>query len=289
MIGEPGSSPRRRVTLAYDGTGYSGWQVQPGRVTIQGEVERALERVARRPVRVAASGRTDAGVHALGQVVHFDDPTDLPPERLLARLNAQLPETIRARDLAVVPAGFHARYDAVEKTYFYQLHFVPGAVRKRELQAGLPPHRRRTFEPVPGDLDLAAMRRAARQLVGTRDFTALSRAMEPARGVQRTLSSIRIQRIPDGARVFATADGFLYGMVRMLAGLLVEIGTGRRDGADVPALLSAADRSRAPPSLPARGLFLWRVRYAGEIARCGAGAAILSSQILTADTQGNHG
>ncbi|MGQ0553724.1 MAG: tRNA pseudouridine(38-40) synthase TruA [Planctomycetota bacterium] len=256
------ASPRRRVVLAYDGGAYAGWQTQPGQRTIQGEIEGALARILGGPVRLFASGRTDAGVHAWGQVAHFDDPTGVAPARLCAALNALLPPDIRARELSVMEPEFHARYDALGKTYVYQWHLVPGARTRRELMAGLPPHRRATFMAAPAALDLSAMRAAARMLVGRHDFTALSRGgMDPQRGTERTLTALRVLRIPHGLRLFATADGFLYGMVRMLAGLLLQIGTGRRRCSDVPRLLAAADRSRAPPSLPPHALFLWRVRY----------------------------
>jgi tRNA pseudouridine38-40 synthase len=132
------------------------------------------------------------------------------------------------------------------------------------LQAALPPHRRRTFYAVPGDLDVGAMRAAALLLQGRRDFTALSKAMEPERGTVRTLRRVRVLGISRGLRVYATADGFLYGMVRMLAGLLVEVGRGRIEPEAVQTLLARGDRSRSPPSLPGHALFLWSVRYGGS-------------------------
>jgi len=255
-------SPRRRLTVAYDGAAYSGWQVQPGRRTVQGEIEAVLARVLGGPVRVTGSGRTDAGVHALGQVAHFDDPRGVPPARLLQSLNALLPADIRGRDLRVAAPDFHALHSAHAKTYFYNLHLSEASGGQRAVAASLPPLRRALFHPVPGGLDVAAMRRAAAALTGTRDFTALSKAMEPGRGTVKSLHAVRVLRIPRGLRVFATADGFLYGMMRMLSGVLVEAGRGRLSARDVQELLAAGDRSRAPPLLPAHALFLWKVRYA---------------------------
>jgi tRNA pseudouridine38-40 synthase len=255
-------SQRRRVHLAYDGAAYSGWQVQPDVVTVQGTLEAALERACGVPVRVTASGRTDAGVHALCQVAHFDDPTGGDPERLRRRLLALLPPDVRVTGLCATSEGFHARHDAVEKTYFYQLHLVAEAGGARAIQAALTPHRVRTFHAVPGNLDVSAMRRAARVLEGRHDFAALSKVMDPARGTVRTLRRVRVLRIPGGLRIFATGDGFLYGMVRLLAGLLVEVGRGRRTPEQVGPWLARAERVQCPPSLPARALFLWRVRYA---------------------------
>jgi tRNA pseudouridine38-40 synthase len=257
----PGGGPRRRaLRLAYDGTRYAGWQVQPGLPTVQGELETALARLCGAPVRVTGSGRTDAGVHALGQVAHFDDPRGLPLGRLLAGLQAWLPDDIRVLGAADVAPDFHARHHARDKTYVYQLH-LPGGRSQPAGRRSLPPHRRLTFHAAGQALDVSAMRRAAAQLVGTRDFGALSKRMDDDRTTVRTLHAVRVLRVPHGLRLFATADGFLYGMVRLLAGLLLEVGRGRRAPDDVPALLASRDRSRAPPSLPAHGLCLWRVRY----------------------------
>lgn len=258
---------RRRMTVAYDGTDFSGWQVQPGLRTVQGCLEEALERTVGEPVRIFGSGRTDAGVHALGQVAHFDAPTSLSPERLLAALNSRLPPDVRVRRLDEAPADFHALGSARDKTYVYQLHLVEGPAGWRAVQAGLPPLRRRTFHAISAATDVAAMREAARLLVGRRDFTALSKVMPSGRSTVKTLHVVRVLRIPHGLRVVATADGFLYGMMRLLCGLLVQVGSGRRRPQDVPALLEAADRSRAPPSLPAHGLLLLRVRYGTEARR----------------------
>jgi len=252
---------RRRLTVAYDGTDFSGWQVQPGRRTVQGSLEEALERTLGSPVRVFGAGRTDAGVHALGQVAHFDAEDELPEARLLAALNSRLPPDVRVRELREAAPGFHALRSARDKTYVYQLHLAAGGCGRRAVEAQLPPLRRRTFHAIPGAADVAAMRAAARLLVGKRDFTALSKVMEAGRSPVKTLHAVRVLRIPHGLRVVATADGFLYGMMRRLCGLLVQVGTGRRRPEDVPALLAAADRSRGPPALPAQGLLLLRVRY----------------------------
>ncbi|MHC5209671.1 MAG: tRNA pseudouridine(38-40) synthase TruA [Planctomycetota bacterium] len=259
-------SSRRRMQVAYDGAAYAGWQVQPDQPTVQGVLEAALMRACGQAVRVTGSGRTDAGVHALGQVAHFDDPLDGDPERLRRRLLASLPPDVRVLALESAPADFHARHAALDKTYFYQLHLVAGGGGARAVQAGLPPHRRRTFHAVPAGLDVPAMRRAARVLEGRHDFTGLSKVMDPDRGTVRTLRRVRVRPVPSGLRLFATADGFLYGMVRLLAGLLVEVGRGRSAPEEIGPWLARADRSRGPPSLPPHALFLWKVRYAEDAA-----------------------
>lgn len=258
---------RLALTVAYDGGPFAGWQLQPDQPTVQGELERALGAVAGQPVRVMGSGRTDAGVHALGQVCHLDDPVGLPVERLPQALNAHLPGAIRVRAARPVPDEFHALHSARRKTYVYQLHLTRAAGGQRAVEAALPPHRRGTFHAVRADIDVAAMRRAASALVGRHDFTALSKAMPPERSTIKTVRSVRVLRMSRGLRLVVTGDGFLYGMVRLMAGLLVEVGRGRRAAADVPALLAARDRDRAPASLPARGLFLWRVDYPPEVFR----------------------
>lgn len=267
--GKEPAGARRAMVLAYDGAGYSGWQRQPGVPTLQETVEQALERILEAPVGVHASGRTDAGVHALGQVAHFDDPSDRDPESLREVLNAVLPTAIRVRRLLAVPATFHARGATRNKTYLYHWHLSDEPGGRRALERSVPPLRRHAFLGVRADLDLEAMRAAARHLVGTHDFTALSKTMPAARGSVRTVTSVRLLRLPRGLRMAVTGEGFLYGMVRMMGGLLLDVGEGRRSPDDVPGLLAAADRSRAPPSLAAHGLVLWRVRY-GPVPGVGA-------------------
>ena len=257
---EPGS---RRVALvvAYDGADYAGWQVQPDRPTVEGEIEAALTRLLGRPGGIVGAGRTDAGVHALGQVAHADIPLRLSDREVRGALNAGLPSAIRIRAAKTVPDGFHARHGAVRKTYVYQLHGSRSSGSVGALQRSLPPHRRRTFFAVRADLDLAAMRAAASQLVGRHDFTALSKVMPVGRSTVKQVEAVRVVRIAQGLRLVVSGEGFLYGMVRLLAGLLVETGAGRRTSAEVQALLASRARSSGPAALPARGLFLWRVDY----------------------------
>lgn len=252
---------RLRLVVGYDGTDFAGWQVQQGARTVQGALEEAFASIAAAPARVTGSGRTDAGVHALAQVAHVDDVRGLPPVQWLGALNARLPADVRVRAVTAAAPDFHALHTAVGKTYVYQLHLsdVPGG--QGAVEASVPPWRRHAFWAVRDTIDVDAMRRAARHLVGTHDFTALSKVMEAGRTTTKTLRSVRVLRVPRGLRIVVHGDGFLYGMVRLIAGLLVDVGFGRVDPDEVPERLAAGRRDRRSPSAPARGLFLWRVHY----------------------------
>jgi len=255
------SARRRRLTLAYDGTDFAGWQVQPDQRTVQGTVEAALASLLGQPLRVHGSGRTDAGVHALGQVAHFDDPEGWALERLRSALNATLPADVRVLAAAEAAPDFHALHSSRRKSYVYQ--FWPSTRRggKRTLAGSVPPLLRRTHHACRADLDLAAMRRAAAQLCGTLDFTTLSKAMPAGRTMVKRVDSVRVLPSRHQLRLVVTGEGFLYGMVRLMAGLLLAVGAGERAAGDVAPLIAARDRSLAPASLPALGLLLWKVDY----------------------------
>jgi tRNA pseudouridine38-40 synthase len=241
-----------RVILAYDGTEFCGWQRQRGATTVQEAVEAKLERITGETVRVVAAGRTDAGVHATGQVINFRTRGRIPTERVAAAMNSIPPFTVVARHAREVPNSFHARYDAVRRTYRYYL-----------LCAGPSPFLSRYTCPAPEltGQGLERMRQALQQLAGRHDFTSFSAADLEARPRVRTLytASLR-QRGPIQVLSF-TADGFLRGMVRAIVGTLLEIATGRRRVEDVASILAAQDRRAAGESAPPRGLFLARVEY----------------------------
>ena len=246
-------SSRYKLTIAYDGTNYSGWQVQPGKITIQGEIERAIETLTGRHIRIHHSGRTDAGVHAKGQVAHFDlkDPVDTG--RFANGLNSQLGLDIRIMNMESVAADFNARYDAVSKEYRYFIWngpAVPPELRLYRL------HERRK-------LNVRAMRTTAAQLVGTHDFAAFT--ANPHReisGTVKTVRSITIHRTRDGDITLAVVgEGFLYKMVRSLAGFLLRVGVGELQPADAQRFLTAGARTNKVPTARPLGLFLWRVDY----------------------------
>jgi tRNA pseudouridine38-40 synthase len=247
-------SPIRRwkCVCAYDGRGFAGWQSQPGGTAVQDVIERRLRVILGRAVRIHGSGRTDAGVHALGQVFHFDAAWSHGAAKLVAALRAGLPATIQVRSARPVPSSFHARYSARGKTYFYQLH----------LGGPADPFLHPYCWSVNQRLDLAAMRAAARKLRGRHDFRAFAAdnggSLEDAvRRLHRLDVTARGARL----RITAEADGFLYKMVRSLVGALVAVGQGRLTPAGVAALLRQARRTNAVQTAPPQGLFLARVRY----------------------------
>jgi tRNA pseudouridine38-40 synthase len=243
-----------KLTLAYDGTAYAGWQVQPGQRTLQGTLEAALAKITRETIRVTASGRTDAGVHALGQVVSFHTESSLPADVFQRALNAELPDDMVVLAAAEAPAGFHAIRDAVRKRYRYLLHDgrVSDVFRRHEVW-----HYR---EP----LDAAAMHRAAQALLGKHDFRSFESAWQRTSSV-RTIFDISVVRGRSGDEnliaLEVEADGFLYNMVRAIVGTLVEVGRGTRGESWSAEVLAAQDRRTAGMTAPPQGLFLLRVEY----------------------------
>ncbi len=255
-----------KITLAYDGTGFVGWQRQPSGTSIQGLLEDALGELEAGAVAVTGAGRTDAGVHALGQVASFSLEREIDAGVLVRALNARLPGSVRVCAAREVPASFHARFSARTKAYIYRLS--NGAVAS--------PFDRQYAWHVTGRLDVEAMCEAARRLEGHHDFAAFQAAGSDVPTTERTLGRSRIVvedraerlRVLPGERMITyeiIGDGFLRHMVRNIVGTLVEIGLGRRRSSSVDALLAGRDRSAAGPTAPAHGLFMVAVDY-GELA-----------------------
>ncbi len=241
-----------KFTLAYDGTAYGGWQVQANAVTIQGVVEQALGELAGMPVKLHGSGRTDRGVHAAGQVAHCALPSAWRPARLARALNALLPADIRVMGAAPCGLRFHARRSAAAKEYRY---FIWNADI-------LPPVLRHYRTHVRQPLDVEAMQAAAVLLEGRHDFAAFS--ANPNRPVESTVRELyRLQVRRRGAEIviIARADGFLYKMVRSLAGFLIQVGAGAVPAREADAILRSRERTARVPTAPPQGLFLWRVFY----------------------------
>jgi tRNA pseudouridine38-40 synthase len=244
--------PNFRFTLSYDGTDFHGWQTQPELRTVQQTLEEAIAAVTREErVRVNASGRTDTAVHAVGQVVNFHSQTKLEPGTLLRAVNANLPEDVVIREADHVPDDFDANRDAVRKLYRYVIHDgpVPDLFQRRYCHHSRYP------------LDAGAMSRAAVVLAGTHDFRCFETEWPNRASSIRTITHLAVERDSEWIRLEVEADGFLYNMVRAIAGTLMNVGRGYWPEEEVAAILASGDRSRAGPTAPAKGLFLMRVSY----------------------------
>ncbi len=241
-----------KLTLCYDGTRYDGWQRQGNSEnTIQGRLETLLSRLLAQPIEVAGSGRTDAGVHAIGQVCSFRAETEASCETLLSDIRRYLPEDIGAIALCEASPRFHARLSCREKTYVYRIwnSEEPNVFERRWMLSW------------PHPLDLEAMRAAAARLVGEHDFSSFCANRRMKKTAVRDLRSIEITRMGGEIRIALSADGFLYHMVRILVGTLLEVGEGKRSPEEMRAILEARERLEAGPTAPAQGLTLWSVRY----------------------------
>ena len=241
-----------RLTLSYDGSRYNGWQKQGNTPnTIQEKLETLLSRLLGETVEVAGSGRTDAGVHAMGQVVSFRCSSKQDCPALLTDIRRYLPEDIGALELQEAAPRFHARLNATGKTYVYRVwnSDAPNVFERKYLYT------------VTDALDLAAMEAAAAHLIGTHDFMSLCANKRMKKSTVRTIESIRIEKIGGELRFTVTGDGFLYNMVRILVGTLLEVGMGKRNPDSIPALLEAKDRSKAGYLVPPHGLRLEAVYY----------------------------
>ncbi len=240
-----------RLTLEYEGTAYGGWQVQPNAPTIQAALEQALAVMLKHPARVTGSGRTDAGVHALGQTANFRTGARIPLKGVLHGLNSLLPDDIAVRRADEMPPGFDSRRSVREKTYRYRIHVAPTPSA----------FARRTSWRVTVPLDLGAMARAAALMEGTHDFAAFRAAGCDAATTVRTVPSVRVEARGEFVEVTVRGNGFLRHMVRIMVGTLVEVGRGRMPPDRVGELLARPAREEAGPTAPARGLFLVEVRY----------------------------
>ena len=253
--------PFFKLIIAYDGTDYSGWQVQPNGITVQQRLEEAWQQVTGETVRIIASGRTDAGVHAEGQVCSVESSTELDGLTLQRALNASCPETLTVLQAELAAEGFHAIRDAVQKTYRYQIQY--GHVRD--------PLQRQYRWFLPGKLEVESMRTAARHLQGELDFASFQAAGSDRKTTVRTVSRIDIswrEQLPfHYLDIEVTADGFLYNMVRNIVGTLVRVGQGKHPPQWVQQVLEKKDRTVAGPTAPAHGLFLVEVDYDNPVDR----------------------
>jgi tRNA pseudouridine38-40 synthase len=256
-----------KLTLTYDGTPYSGWQVQPGHATVQGALADALFHLTGERVLPQGSGRTDAGVHALAQVCSFHLTSPLPAENLRRALNRALPASIRVLTAEPAPEGFHARHSALRKSYEYRI--LP---RRSPQEAICPPFLAPYVWDCRWQLNPAPMQAAAALLLGTHDFTSFAasdpdltqRSQVPESAGPNPVKTLDLSAVTAEAELLlyrVTGSGFLHHMVRNIVGTLVEVGRGALQPDAVPAILAARDRSRAGPTAPPNGLFLVAVEY----------------------------
>ena len=239
------------MEICYDGTRYRGWQRLPGTDnTIQGKLEQTLGRILGEPIEISGSGRTDAGAHALGQVANFHCHSTMSPEEILMNLRRYLPEDIGIYSCKEASERFHARLNAKDKTYRYRIwnSDVPCVFERRFVAA------------IHQKLNMAAMEKAAQYLLGEHDFSAFCAVKSKKKSTIRRIDAISITREGEELRFDVTGNGFLYNMVRILVGTLVEVGMGQRDADSIPALFGAA-RCKAGMLMPAQGLCLMEVTY----------------------------
>jgi tRNA pseudouridine38-40 synthase len=249
---EAADAQRLLLTVHYDGSAFHGWQLQPGRRTVQGVLQERLSRLTDRPCTVLASGRTDSGVHAMGQAVAVDVPVRWSPARLLRALNATLPPDVWVESAVAVRPDFHPRYDALSRTYAYRVGTHPHAAS---------PFERRWCWPLGEALDADLLAVAAAPLAGRHSFWAFSKSGQPERGDACTVRSAAWSEWRLGYCFTITADRFLHHMVRYLVGTMVDVALGRRPVSDVARLLAKEPGLVTSPPAPPEGLFLMRVEY----------------------------
>ncbi len=241
------------LTIEYDGTNYHGWQRQINALSIQQVIERCIEEITGIKANLIGSGRTDAGVHALAQRANFKTKSPIPTDKIPLALNSSLPLDIRIIGAIEVHRDFHARYDVLGRTYRYRLYnrTFPSAI-----------YRNYSYF-VPSKLDVSKMKEATKYIVGTKDFSSFCNSGSPVKSKVRSVQGLEIKVRRPTIDIIITADGFLYNMVRIIAGTLVEIGIGNITPEGVNDILNKKDRKCAGPTLPPRGLFLEEVYYGG--------------------------
>ena len=245
---------RVMMRVAYDGTDYCGWQLQPGAPTIEGVLNEALTELLGEAITVTGASRTDSGVHSLGNVAVFDTNTRIPPEKISYALNQRLPDDIVVQESGEVAPDFHPRHCDSTKTYEYR-------ILNREFP--LPTERRDSFFTYR-KLDVEAMCRAACDIVGTHDFASFCSAHSQVETTVRTVYDCTVEKTGDMICIRVTGAGFLYNMVRIIAGTLMEVGCGARQPEDMESIIAACDRSAAGPTAPAHGLTMVGIEFEKE-------------------------
>jgi tRNA pseudouridine38-40 synthase len=243
---------RMKVTVAYDGTDFAGYQIQPSGRTVQGTIQSVLQKMHKgEAVQISASGRTDAGVHAVGQVFHFDTEMNIPSGAWGKALNAMLPDDIFIKDVEEVPDSFHSRFSAESKEYHYKL-----LVSKQP-----DVFRRNHMFHYPYPLNIKDIQKACSYFLGTHDFTSFSSARSEVADKVRTIFALEVLEDGEALTFKIKGSGFLYNMVRIIIGTLLEVGQGKRKPDEILAIISGKDRALAGKTAPAHGLYLHQVNY----------------------------
>lgn len=240
-----------KLTIEYDGKDFNGWQKQPTKLNIQGEIERAIEQITGEKVDLIASGRTDAGVHSLGQIANFKTESKLPIEKFPVALNSKLKKTIRIQNAEEVEENFHSRYSCKQKTYRYIINnSKEGSAIYRNLEYHM-----------PIKLDIKSMEKAIKYFEGEHDFKGFKASGTSSKNSVRKIYKAEIKKDGDRILIELTGSGFLYNMVRIIAGTIVEVGLGKIKPEDIPDIIESKDRTKAGKTLPPYALYLVKVEY----------------------------
>lgn len=245
-----------KCTVSYDGTNFSGSQIQPNKRTIQFEIEKAIKKIHKgKQIRIYASGRTDTGVHAMGQVFHFETDLVIPGSNWKKALNAILPDDIYVKKVENVARNFHAQFDAIEKEYRY---FI---LNSKEVDV----FKRNYSYFYPFAIDMDKIKQACKLFEGTHDFTSFCSARSTVKGTKvRTLYEVSCEKQADEIVFVLRGNGFLYNMVRIIVGVLLDVGSGKLSMNDIEEMFRKKDRSAAGKTAPPTGLFLWTVKYEND-------------------------
>lgn len=242
---------RVRLIVAYDGTNYHGWQVQNNGITIESELNRCLSELLSEPIEVIGASRTDAGVHALGNVAVFDTNARMPAEKISYALNQRLPEDIRIQKSEEVPGDWHPRYCDSRKTYEYHIYRGEFALPTKRLYSLFTYHK----------LDVEKMQKAAEYFVGEHDFKSFCQVNAQVKSTVRTVTEVQVYEEGPEVIIRVSGNGFLYNMVRIMAGTLLEVGQGKRSPEEIPDMIAAKNREAAGPTAPAHGLMLVKYEF----------------------------
>jgi len=240
-----------KLTIEYDGKKFNGWQKQPDKLNIQGEIENAIKEITGEEVELIGSGRTDAGVHAFGQVANFKTNSNLPIEKFAIAINSKLKKSIVIKNAEEVDERFHSRYNAKQKTYAYLINNTKyGTAIYRDFECH-----------IPMDLNIDEMKKAAKYFEGEHNFKAFKASGTSSKSSVRTIYKAEVMHDGDKIKIELTGNGFLYNMVRIISGTLVDVGLGKIKSEDIPSIIESKDRSKAGKTLPPHGLYLVEVKY----------------------------